>query len=336
MKTLYTLLIPLVGILASLLLLEIIFRLLPTRTAAPWSDRPKFYYQHSEAPTLQDYPYAKVKDPSVFRIAVVGDSFSFAPYMQFDDAFPKKLERMLNLNSDKKRSEVINYSVPAYSTNHEVPKVRQAIDEQADLIILQITLNDPEIKGETPIGITVFDKFGPPKYSGFVQTLIDWSSLAKFVAQRLHNNQTQRDYRDYFLDLFENPRSWNSFRKALQQISEAANNSQKKLVAVVFPLFGLPLDENYPFYAIHEKVAGALNELQIPFRDISDIYKGIPLERLQVMPGVDRHPNEIAHRMAAEEIYTWLVSQKLLPDDLKIQKRFKGRTRIIKEDPILD
>lgn len=266
-------------------------------------------------------------------MAVVGDSFSFAPYMQFDDAFPKKLERMLNLNAQDKKAEVINYGVPAYSTVHEVPKVKQAIKEQADIILLQITLNDPEIKGETPIGITVYNRFGPPEYGPVAKFLVKHSRLAGFVAQRLHNSKTQKEYRDYFIDLFENPRSWNSFKGAIEQIHAACRESNTPLAAVVFPLFGLPLDERYPFYGIHEKVNGLLSQLGVAHLDISEIYKGIPLERLQVLPGVDRHPNEIAHRMAAEKIYDWLVEQNKIPQDLQIRLRFRGRTKIIKEQP---
>ena len=322
--------------LVALFMLELVFRILPEGKKESWSDRPKFYYQHASTDTLQDYPYKDQKDSGVFRIAVVGDSFTFAPYMQFDDAFPKKLERMLNLNSKERKAEVINYGVPAFSTSHEVGVVRKAVEQQADLILLQITLNDPEIKAGTPIGITVFDKFGPPKYGKFVTALLKYSKLAAFIATRLHNTKTQNDYKEYFIDLFENPRSWNSFKKSMTEIVKIANDANKPLVAVVFPLFGLPLDETYPFYPIHQKVSDLLDELKVKHRDISDIYKGIPLERLQVMPGVDRHPNEIGHRMAAEEMYSWLKSQNLLPADLLIQKKFKSRTRIIKEEPFED
>lgn len=336
LKALSSLLITVLSLSLTLGLVEICFRLLPAKPTASWSDRPKFYYQHAFSETLQDNPYTKIKAPGMFRIAVVGDSFSFAPYMQYDDAFPKKLEKMLNLNFQDKRAEVINYGVPAYSTTHEVAKVKQAIEEQADLVLLQITLNDPEIKAGTPIGITVFDRFGPPKYGKFVTWLLSWSKLANFVAQRLHNSQTHTAYKQYFLDLYENPRSWNSFKTALSQIASLSKDSNTKIFAVIFPLFGLALDDNYPFYDIHKKVAEELKSLGVPYDDISEIYKGIPLERLQVLPGVDRHPNEIAHRMAAEEMYTVLKERNLIPQELQISKRFKGRTQIIKEEPFTD
>jgi hypothetical protein len=63
------------------------------------------------------------------------------------------------------------------------------------------------------------------------------------------------------------------------------------------------------------------------------MYKGIPLERLQVIPGVDRHPNEIAHRMAAEKIYLWMEDQKLLPEIAIISEKFATRLGIDQQRP---
>jgi hypothetical protein len=68
-----------------------------------------------------------------------------------------------------------------------------------------------------------------------------------------------------------------------------------------------------------------MTSLGVPVIDLSPLYIGIPLERLQVIPGVDRHPNEIAHRMAAERIYLWLEELKLLPQQALIVDKFATR-----------
>ena len=338
MKPVLTRLLPLFvsvcGLLLALLLAEIAVRAMTQKPgAAAWNDRPPFYYQHQESATLQDYPHNPQKAPNSFRLAVVGDSFSFAPYMQFTDAFPKKLEQMLNLNQTELRAEVINYGVPAFSTSHEVAKVAQALQEQADLVLLQITLNDPELKAGTPIGITNFSRFGPLQPGPWQQKLFAVSHLARLVAERLHNTRTQQEYIAYFRDLFENPKTWNPFQRAMRSIAKSCQDRKVPLVAVVFPLFGIALDEHYPFYPIHRKVAELLESLKVPHLDLSPYYRGIPLERLQVLPGVDRHPNEIGHRMAAERIYLWLVQKQLLPQELVIKLMFQNRTQIVKEKP---
>lgn len=336
-KALIPIFISVLGIFLTLGLLEICFRFMEKRMQpTQWSDRPTYYFQAEKSPTLQDYPYTAEKAPGTFRIAVVGDSFSFAPFMQFTDAFPKKLEQMLNLNDSSTKAQVINYGVPAYSTSHEVPKVAQAIKEQSDLIILQITLNDPEYKPITPIGITNFTNFGPMQPGASTQKLFaHWHTLA-FVAQRLHNSQTYRDYINYFNNLYDNPKTWGPFKKAMGKIAKSCSKSNTRIVAVVFPLFGLPLDASYPFYPIHKKIDDLLTTLNVPHMDLSEYYKGIPLERLQVIPGIDRHPNEIGHRIAAERIYDYLAQNNFIPEELKIKLKFKGRTRIINEEAYID
>lgn len=325
---------PLFGTIVPLVLIEIVVRFLGMNAETKglgWTDRPKFYMQAPGAPTMQGLAYSPEKPPHTYRIAVIGDSFTFAPYMQFTDTFVSKLEQMLNINrTPDMHAEVINYGVPAYSTSHEIAVTEKAVKEHADLIILQITLNDPELKAHRPTGIRedIQDRFGKLAPSGALKWLCDhWKTLG-WVLTRLHNSGTRREYVKYFNDLYDNPRTWNPFVDSMKKLVATAQNSNVPIIAVVFPLFGLPMDKSYPFYPIHEKVNNLLAELQVPHEDLSDIYKDIPLERLQVIPGEDRHPNEIAHRMAAEEIYSWLERERRIPTELTIKDKFATRLGI--------
>ena len=310
--------------------------LAPSAPKGPkWSDRPEFYFRAPGAPTMQNYPYNPQKPAGTFRVAVVGDSFTFAPFMQFTDTFSYKLQQMLKVSGSPRNVEVINYGVPAYSTSHEIDTTKQAITEGADLILLQITLNDPEIKAHRPSGLTenMTDRFGPLKLKGMTKTLArHWKTLG-FVLTRLHNSQTHQAYIDYFTGLFMQEKTWKPFTDAMGQLVGLARESKTPIVAVVFPLFGMPMDEKYPFYPIHTKVKDLMTSLQVPNLDVSDIYQGIPLEHLQVIPGVDRHPNEIAHRMAAEHIYLWLEGQKMIPDEFVIKEKFATRLGINTQRP---
>ena len=329
------LLVMALGLLLGLLGVEAIVRAFIYRgqVAASWSDRPKFYYATEQTDTLQDYRYKKTKSEDVFRIAVVGDSFSFAPFMQFTDAFPKQLERMLNLNGGDRRSEIINLGVPAYSSSHEVDLVRKAIEHNSDLIILQITLNDPELKPYRPTGIRqdLPDQFGAFNASNSSSGILKYWKTAAFVAERLHNTKTHRAYIDYFNNLFANKRGYKVYSESLKEMVSLARANDIKIVGVVFPLFGLPIDEQYPFYEIHQLAAKPLVDEGVAVLDLLELYKGIPLERLQVIPGGDRHPNEIAHRMAAESIYEWLLKLDLIPEELRIKKLFKTRIGTINQ-----
>lgn len=346
MKTLLqlgsTALLAVLGTFLALLAAEAGFRIASGFAAPkrPWSDRPAFYFQDDAAKTLQDYAFTVDKPPQVFRIAVVGDSYSFAPYMQFTDAFPKQLERMLNLNKIEPaspgyhRAQVINFGVPGYSTSHEIADVKSALEAKADLVLLQITLNDAELKPYRPIGIREFGRFGPYTPGPLAAKIIRYSYTARFVLERLHNERTKSEYTEYFLDLFNNPRTWGSFAGSVRKIARICDRNNVKLVAVVFPLFGLPLDRHYPFHPIHQKVAALLHEHKIDHLNLFSAFEGAPLERIQVIPGEDRHPNEIAHRIAAEQIYLWLEQTNQIPNELQIRKRYVKRTQIRDEEPI--
>jgi len=319
------LILSLFSFLICLLFAEAALRIGPEKKMSKWDDRPIFYFRDMQS--MQSHKYNPIKPKDVFRIAVIGDSFTFAPYMQFTDTFVAKLEQMLNLNSGK--TEVINYGVPAYSTSHEVAVAKKAIEEQADLVLLQITLNDPEFKAHRPSAIgeqrKKDDPFGPYRKP---DTFLGKFKIYNFVMSKLHNNKSHKAYADYFLDLFKHKKHYPLFERSMTELVKNVKGANTKIVAVVFPLFGLAMDETYPFYSIHKKVNTLLNKLEVNNLDLSDTYKGIPLERLQVLPGVDRHPNEIAHRLAAEKIYLWLEENKLLPDNIQIKDKFATRLGI--------
>ena len=73
-------------------------------------------------------------------------------------------------------------------------------------------------------------------------------------------------------------------------------------VVVIFPLFGNPLDERYPFAEIHAKVAQAAAEAGAKVVDLLPRYRRLDWRLLVVDGAADEHPNEIAHRIAAQAI----------------------------------
>lgn len=300
------------GIAVALLVIELLFRAL-YHPPVVWNDRPKGYFIPQNATVLTDRAHTPTKKPGTIRIAVVGDSFSFAPYMQFDDTFAKRIERWLNLNEKQPPVEVINYGVPRYSTSHEIAVAERAIKEHADLVLLQITLNDPEIKPYRPTGLLVDETTGELKLADGV--FKHWRSLG-YVVTRIKNTETHKEYMRYFFKLFDGKKTWGNFTKSLEAIVKRCSDAKIPIVAAVFPLFGHPVNAEYPFFPLHEKVAGALKKLNVPSLDLAESYRDLPLDRLQVIPVVDRHPNEIGHRIAAEAMIPWLQGLQILPKEI--------------------
>ncbi len=305
------------------LFVEIGYRVLasaPPPQAIP-TDRPEFYYAHSGTTSVHDLPRAVEKPENTFRIAVIGDSFSFPTFMQLDDAFPKRLERMLNLRDPAKdplQVEVFNFGKRGLSTELEVNTLKQILPYKPDLVLLQITLNDTS---SMDFGTAVRRSPGKYLYGNLKITpethpiMSVWKSLG-YVAQRLHASKTLPSMIRYYHDIFEEP-NWSKFASSLEQMQKLTSSENVRFAAVVFPVFYTKIDAQYPFQDLHERIDGELVRQKIPFLDLRDRFAGLNPERLQVKPGEDTHPNEIAHRIAAESIYRWLSSAEMLPETLR-------------------
>jgi hypothetical protein len=83
-------------------------------------------------------------------------------------------------------------------------------------------------------------------------------------------------------------------------------------VIAIFPLFGNPFDDSYPFPEIHAKVAEAATAAGAKGVDLLPAYRGLRWDVLVIDGAEDEHPNEIAHRIAAEvllkafdDVVTW-------------------------------
>jgi lysophospholipase L1-like esterase len=312
------------GVVAALAAVEAAYRIAAPYLAASGNerrDRPLFFYYRRPADVRPEQAFYLPKSADTFRISVIGDSFTFGMRMQFDDTFSGRLERMLNLTPRSPKVEVVNCGVPGNATIQELPIVKRSIEAGADLVLLEITLNDPKwitFGAESP---ELHARMGPYRPPEELETLFHyWSSLG-YLAARIHNTRAERIFRGFYFEMFENPKYWNPFAAAIKEMRDFAAAKGVRFAAVVFPLFDTPLDRRYPFKPLHEKTDALLKSLDIPFLDLLGTFRNMAHERLEVIPGVDTHPNEIAHRLAAERIYLWLMKTKLLPRELRIAHR---------------
>ena len=230
---------------------------------------------------------------------------------------------MLNLNTTNQKVEVLNWGVPGYSTAQEIRLVRRALSTyQPDLIVLEVTLNDPEMQ---PYRVTHSYQNAQGEVLLNNPIFSYWQSLG-FIVRRIENTITQREYKQYYFDLYEHQDTWSRFADSAKEIKHRTTMAKVPLVAMLFPLFSHRLDDEYPFRKLHEKVGALFASLDIPLLDLYPFFRGIPTERLQVIPGTDGHPNEIAHRIAADALYLDLAGKKLIPEFARIHQLSLKRT----------
>jgi hypothetical protein len=83
----------------------------------------------------QEYPYAKAE--GVFRILVLGDSFTAGLQVSEAETFPKLLEAQLNQSDPQPKFEVINAGVTGYGTDNQLAYFsHEGYKYQPDLVIL--------------------------------------------------------------------------------------------------------------------------------------------------------------------------------------------------------
>jgi lysophospholipase L1-like esterase len=295
---------------------------LASRPPPPREDRPAFFYAAPNAIPLHDYAHTTAKPAGVFRILVVGDSFTFPWKMQLDDAFSKRLERMLNLSSTPNgtTAEVLNFGTSGANAASEVAIVERGLKYDPDLVLLQITLNDPPQPQSSAEDLATYLP-PPPITASTDPILFHWKTWV-LLATGLNARKSRAGVIGYHHWLFAD---LTTFRDALRAIKASCAARGTPFVVVVFPLLPFPLDEHYPFADLHDRVASVLEDLAIPRLDLLAAFRGLDVERLQVRPGVDAHPNEIAHRIAAEQIYLWLERRALIPPALVVQRKFSER-----------
>ena len=119
------------------------------------------------------------------------------------------------------------------------------------------------------------------------------------IEATLQNRRREANY----LDLFEGDRpGCVGSKESLLRIGALAKAHHIPWIAAIFPLLGNALDESYPFVRAHERVAAAAQSAGAIVLDLLPTYRGKNWRLLVVEGEADEHPNELAHRLAAEAI----------------------------------
>jgi hypothetical protein len=92
-------------------------------------------------------------------------------------------------------------------------------------------------------------------------------------------------------------------KKRFKEIRDLVETNGGKLRVMTFP-FLHALGANYPFRSVHAQLDTAWRELGVPHLDLLETFSGFTPQALTVNPH-DAHPNELAHRLAADALNKW-------------------------------
>ncbi len=264
-------------------------------------------------PDFRGRPRPSEKPSGTFRILVVGDSFTWGGGVHPEDVYPERLERRLSELESELDFEVVNWSRSGWNTHQEFSSVKRAIRWlEPNLVILGFVLNDAEPDSPTERRSMRQGLIRRSPQQGLSLLLHRRSRLYRMIWERLENTRQRRVFTAYYHSLYDSP-GWERCQLALKQFRNRSLRHEVPLVMVIFPIFDSQLDASYPYVDLHRKVRRAAKEIGIQSLDLLRAYRGIDARWLAVTPFTDPHPNELAHRVAADRLVRYLIKQGLVP-----------------------
>ncbi len=307
-----------VSIFVFLLLAEAGARLLGLAEEHPTGYAPVNTRRRDRRPTnslgYRDLERAEAKPAGERRVVSLGDSFAWGVGIEFDDTYARRVERALGRRPGE-RWEVVQLARPGMGTVEQAQQLaEEGLAYGPDVVVLGFVLNDSEDENaaEARRARDWEETRRERQERRAGRGVLDRSVVWRFVSGRLEatveNRRRLEGYRSQFLPGYP---GWIACRKALARMGALCRERGVPFVVMIFPLFADPLDEGYPFADIHALVARAATDAGAVVIDLLPAYRGLRSSLLVVDGRNDEHPNEIAHRIAAQELLRTL--DRLVP-----------------------
>jgi hypothetical protein len=230
--------------------------------------------------------------PNRKRILVLGDSYSLGVGVHEEHTFSAQLQALLNEGRagapGSPEYDVINCSVSGYATLQE----RQHFEILApiyrpDVVVLAMVLND-DASWRSDVANGYFHV--PTKY----ERLLNVWSLLQFLRHEARK---------------PSPEFSGSLKEVLR-LKELCDRQNAKLVVFAFRNFPVQMGWEKLVRTMSEGLAGS----GVPFLDTGEKFlANRDWREFLVHAGGDLHPNEIAHRDAAEQVADLFRTHGILP-----------------------
>lgn len=246
---------------------------------------------------LRDIEWQPAKAAGTRRVAFLGDSF-VAGYGVSDpeDRLGNLVRRELAGRAPP-RYEVWNCAELAWSTKEQTEFMSFAASRLGlDHVILGYCLNDVHdlLPPDQRFDRDTLDR--PTWISPTQSFLFDFL----WFRTRLAPDDRFDRYFGWVDRAYGDPELWNRQRARLRRLVDVTRSRGARMDVVVFPFFDT-WGPGYAYGPAHEQVGAAFRELGVNVLDLRAAYAGIPGDEL-VVNRFDAHPNERAHRIAADAI----------------------------------
>ncbi|OGR42521.1 MAG: hypothetical protein A2X35_11935 [Elusimicrobia bacterium GWA2_61_42] len=257
--------------------------------------------------------WSAVRDVRPAEILLLGDSFTFGRGVRYSDTYAARLEKILA--SRRPAWRVRNAGAVGLNVG-EIGRVyaHEASGRKYKLAIYGFVLNDfgLEVEGGRAGSDFIDQNNAAPAARGLraYSALLDLFFRA--ADRRRLTRQTVKAYQEAFLG----PGAEAKYA-VLRRLNARVKADGGKLVIMVFPLIYNFSD--YPFREIHASLLAFCGREGIACLDLLPAFSRYRDRDLWAAP-TDQHPNEIAHRLAAESLAEFLDANSLGPQRLSPER----------------
>ena len=264
-------------------------------------------------------PVDVVKPEGVFRIACVGDSFTFGTGVSDHETWPVGLRALLEDRTGNE-FEVMNCGVGGYNTTQEAVFLEKRVLRFApDLVIACLYLNDVMVgttppPADVPDWVRTLKRWTRPERKDWVRSLRRVSVLADLVCDRVYTRAEARFYTQRHADVFlKDGEGWQLAREALLRMRDATEDTGARFLLLLYPQMmrrGDVLASHDAYAVAREFAEGAA----IACLDLEPAFLEHRVQDFWVHP-TDLHPNAAGNEVAARAIGEYLLGSPLLERD---------------------
>jgi lysophospholipase L1-like esterase len=246
--------------------------------------------------------FEEVKPAGVYRVAVMGDSFTYGNGVREDERFSNLVGAALR----DRHVEVLNFGFPGNNWPEHVRTLeRRVLRLRPDFVLLQWGTNDIELDEHVA---------GRPKTPPLIADR-DWHEwlYARSALYTMLNAQWVRwqirktmgdSYDHYLVRLYGDPASEGARRAdaAMRRFVALARERGVGVGVVLFPDAAVSLGLDYPYQFMHDGVAAICHDEGLTCVDLLPEYRKVADRFALWVTPLDAHPSPLANRLAAEAI----------------------------------
>jgi len=252
--------------------------------------------------------------PDTYRIAFIGDSYTFGQGIPEDARMSNIIERELKQRRDV---QVINLGNAGNNTMHEVGVLKMAIPKlKPNFVLLQWFVNDVEVAEESHEAELA--ALPPPSLANELKMGMRNRSVLYFLAAETWHRYLERRGSGYAEDMrarvgdSSSPQARRAEQALVQFITLCKENGIPVGIVLV-PYFTPIHGREYPFLYLHQRVLATCDKEAIPCLDLLRTFAPYMNDDTKYrelwVNKFDSHMGPAANRMAATELLNFFGAQ---------------------------